>query len=245
MFRAGIGWQYRGVVHEYPHAPAATTSARLIGDYHIESGRRGARSLDPDRYRRDAEILERALLDEPRNERSWFYLGQSYFDAGNYAESRRAYAQRATMGGWGEEVFYSLLRVGQCEQALEAPDEPIIAAFLRAYEARPTRAEPLYHLARHFRIRGRHDAAYIFARRAAAIAYPEADGLFINADVYRFGALDELGLAAYYSGRVGEARQVWATLLAGELSPGDRERIERNLGRCADSSPARGEEGAR
>ncbi len=94
------------------------------------------------------------MLDEPENERSWFYLGQSYFDAGNYAESRRAYAQRATMGGWDEEVAYSLLRVGRCEQALDAPEERIVAAFLRAYEARPTRAEPLYHLALYFRGRG-------------------------------------------------------------------------------------------
>lgn len=232
ILRNGLGWQYRGVLHEYAFSERATNFARLEGEYHIDSGRRGSRSLAADKYGRDAQVLEQALRDEPENERYWFYLGQSYFDAGDYAESKRAYTRRAGLGGWNEEVAYALVRVAQCKQALDEPHEEIVAAFLAAYEARPLRAEPLHHLAVYLRARQEFALAYLFARKAASIPYPEADQLFINAQVYRFRARDELALAAHYSGRPREARELWRELLESELPAADRERIERNLDLC-------------
>jgi len=233
VFKNGLEWQYRGVLHEYPHSERATSFARLDGNYYIHSGREGSRSLAPDKYRRDAQVLERALRDEPENERYWFYLGQSYFDACDYAEAKRAYTRRAGLGGWNEEVAYALLRVAQCKQALDEGHDNIVAAFLAAYEARPQRAEPLHHLAVHLRGREEYALAYLFAGKAASLPYPEADQLFLNADVYRFRALDELALAAYYSHRSQEARDIWLRLLESELPAADRERIKRNLAPCA------------
>ena len=49
------------------------------------------------------------------------YLAQSYFDLGDYANARRWYQRRADMGGWEEEVYYSLYRVGESMLLLDEP----------------------------------------------------------------------------------------------------------------------------
>ena len=69
---------------------------------------------------------------------------------------------------------------------------------LKAYETRPTRAEPLWELARHFRIKDMPHAALLFADRAMQIEYPKGDLLFVEDTVYRHGVRQEYAIAAYY-----------------------------------------------
>jgi tetratricopeptide (TPR) repeat protein len=229
IFRTGLGWHFRGVLHEYPSCDRATDSSRIDGSYHIESGRSGARNRVPDKYRRDAAVLERALRNEPGNERYWFYLGQSLFDAGDPRAARSAYARRVELGGWDEETFYALFRIAVCDEALVEPEERVIASFLRAHEARPSRAEPLHALANSCRRRERWELGYLLAEQAAAIPFPERDQLFVHADVYRFRALDELATCAFYAGRLPAGRAACQELLGRDLPEADRERISRNL----------------
>lgn len=228
LFRSGLDWRYVGVLHEYPDTPKPHTSTRLDGDYHIESRRLGARNLDPQKYRRDAEVLEAALTDEPSNTRYWFYLGQSLFDAGEFARAKRAYIKRASMGGWAEEVYYSLLRIGLCEKVLNSGDALIAEALLRAYEYRPTRAEALYELSKHYREKGQFALATLYARGALKIPFPDSDQLFVSRDVYEFRALDEFATAAYYTPFAAEGAAAMEQLLAKQLPAAERERIEKN-----------------
>ena len=46
----------------------------------IESKREGSRARDPRRYLRDAHVFEKALLDDPFNDRYLYYAAQSYND---------------------------------------------------------------------------------------------------------------------------------------------------------------------
>lgn len=71
--------------------------------------------------------------------------------------------------------------------------------------------------------------AYLFARQAAAIPYP-SDVLFIDAAVYRWRSLDELGIAAYWVNSLTEGEAAVKRLLAeGYLPASERPRIEANL----------------
>ena len=74
----------------------------------------GGRSQVPEseKYARDANTLEQALLQEPGNARYAFYLAQSYRDAGQLEKALAAYERRATMGGFEQEVYISLLAAG-------------------------------------------------------------------------------------------------------------------------------------
>jgi glycosyltransferase involved in cell wall biosynthesis len=229
IFKDGLGWEYRGVLHEYPHCAGATRCARLEGAYWIETGHRGARSRRPDPHRRDAEILARALEGEPANERYWFYLGQTWLDAGEPARARDAYRRRIELGGWPEETFYAQLRLGHCAKALGDPAERVLEEFLRAHELRPARSEPIYEMAVYCRERGWFELAFLLAERAAELPLPVEETLFVHADVYRYRALDELVISAYHAGRPDAGCRAAAELRRRAVPESERERIAGHL----------------
>jgi GR25 family glycosyltransferase involved in LPS biosynthesis len=229
LFRSGLPWRYEGVVHEYATCEKAQTEERLEGDYHVEPRHLGARSADPAKYARDAELLMREHERDPDDARTVFYLAQSHFSAGETARALEWYERRARMGGFAEEVYYSLLRRALGLKALERPLAEIAEAFLEAWQARPTRAEPLCELATVYRLAEKFDLAYMFAVQAGEIPLPSADVLFVDAAVYAWRARDERSIAAYYVGRYQESYDLCTELLeGGRLPAGERGRVVEN-----------------
>jgi hypothetical protein len=222
-----LPWRWEGVLHEYltcdqPHAWDSLQAPS------IQVSHDGARARSGDTYLRDIEVLEHALRDEPGNTRYCFYLAQSYRDAGRLKESREGYARRATMGGWEEEVWFSLFQVAAMDEQLEAEPALVREGYLAAYQARPTRAEPLCALARYHRLRSEFALAHLYAQQAAAIAYPK-DSLFVDAAVYAWRALDELVVSAYYANARDQGREALLRLLEERKFPGSEQaRIEGN-----------------
>lgn len=223
-----LPWRWQGVLHEYltceqPHA-WATLEAPAIQVAHD-----GARGRDPDTYLRDIEVLERAVRDEPANTRYRFYLAQSYRDAGRLEASRERYRERAAMGGWEEERWFSLFQVVVLTERLGAPPAEVREAYLAAYQRRPSRAEPLCELARYHRLRSEFALAHLYAQQGASIPYP-TDILFVDAAVYSWRALDELAVSAsYVAGAREQGRAAMRRLLEGKKSPdSEQPRIEGN-----------------
>ena len=240
IFKTDIGWHYKGILHEYADCEKKGFSqARVHGEYHIEARTLGARNvgIDPkEKYEKDAEMLLEALTDEesqcydPDNHRYWFYLAQSYFDSQQIDNAMEAYQKRAELGGWEEEVYYSLFRVAICSVIKEDPWEKIQQHFIDSYAYRPIRAEPLHQLSKLYRNAGKFNHAYLFAQRAAQIPYPQHDILFISDDVYKWQALDELGATAFYSHDwVGGYHACKKILEDGHFPEGEKQRIQNNL----------------
>ena len=206
IFRVDAKWEYKGVLHEYPACSIDQPNLQKIeGKYNINARTLGARNVGIttiEKYKKDAELLEKALIDEPDNTRYQFYLAQSYFDSQQWDKALDAYMRRAQMGGWAEEVYYSLYRVAICRAMMDRPWPEIQASFLDAYNYRPVRAEPLVHIAQVLRTKYQQPAAaFVFARIAAEIPYPQSEILFVPDILYKFSALDELGATAYSAGR--------------------------------------------
>jgi GR25 family glycosyltransferase involved in LPS biosynthesis/GT2 family glycosyltransferase/tetratricopeptide (TPR) repeat protein len=243
IFRGSHAWAYRGVVHEYAVCLEAThTEGRLLGDYHIESQRLGNRNRAPDKYQRDCRLLLEELTAHPDDLRTVFYLAQSYFDAGDLREALRYYTRRSELGGWPEERYYALFRRAVCLERLAEPWAWCQEAYLAAWQAHPTRAEPLHAIARRHRQDGRYEEAYPFARAAAEIAWPDEDVLFVAADVYRWQSADERSICAHYTGRYRESIEVCSQLLnSPDLPDADRDRVMGNrdvaVARVIDEEP--------
>jgi hypothetical protein len=143
-----------------------------------------------------------------------------------------AYERRATMGGWEEEVFYSLFEAAKLRERLRQPFDVVHAAYLRAYESRPSRAESLYELARYCRLHNRFALACVYASTACTTTRPN-DSLFVEESVYRWRAKDELAVAAYHTRRFTLGRKCNEELLAGDALPvGEMLRIRDNLDWC-------------
>lgn len=224
-------WRFEGVLHEYITTDATVRRDAMMGVRVIER-REGARSRSVsqrEKYFKDALTLEAALRDEPDNSRYVFYLAQSYRDAGLPDEAIRAYERRTQMGGWDEEIFFSLLEIARLNLALGKDPATVVHAHLVAFQARPTRIEPLVELARFHRAREEWALALLVSERAIGIEMP-ADRLFVSVPYWQWAALDEYAIAAYWSGQYRESEWACRKLLDGESLPDDqRERVQRNL----------------
>lgn len=193
LVRRDAGARYHGVTHEYLDVPDGVLELRSAWYKDHASG-----SNRVDKFERDAKLLLEALDREPENQRYWFYLAQSYRDAGRTAEAAVAYAKRAAMGGWDEEAWNARLQGARCLRKLG--DEPgFVEQALAAFNQRPQRAEPLYDLARFYRDKGMNDASLLFSEAGLAIKRPEQDILFLEDYVYTTGLLEEFAIAANYS----------------------------------------------
>lgn len=226
-------WRYEGVVHEYLRCETTEyTSARQDTSWYIESRRIGARNKDGSKYLRDIELLKADLENDPSNTRSMFYLAQSYYDMGDFANSLDHYAKRAVMGGWDEEVFYSKYRIGLCLMSLGRHRGEIVDAMLDAWEYRPSRAEPLYHLTAWHRLRGLHGTAVIFGRQAVAIPMP-SDRLFVAEEMYAWRIKDELAVASSFTGDIQTTYNLCTEIVEMDLchyfTEEDRARVQANL----------------
>jgi hypothetical protein len=229
LLRSATPWRWHGVLHEYLDAGRETTVLPLDGPRVIVRAE-GARSRNPDKFREDAAVLERALREDPGNARYQFYLAQSWRDAGEHARALEAYAQRASMGGWDEECWYSHWQMARLREQLAQPAAEIVQAYLAAYAERPRRAEPLVDLARFHRLRGEWALAWLHAHAAVAIPMPD-DLLFVDAATYQWRALDEYAIASYYAGRLeGGAAALRRLLTEGHVPVGEMERVRGNAG---------------
>lgn len=229
LVRSTLGWRYEGVLHEYVTCDAPHRTDRIDG-LSVLSHTDGARNADPIRkFEKDAEVLEGALKREPENRRYAFYLAQSYRDSRQWDRAIDAYERRIQMGGWDEEVFTSMLRIADIRRVAGHDRTSTIGAYLRAYQYRPTRCEPLYTLAFYCRAAEEWALAELFARGAVAIRRPP-DILLVDESAYEWRALDELSIAAYYVGKYEESAELCRRLLgSGKVPIAERPRVEANL----------------
>ncbi|WP_059359753.1 tetratricopeptide repeat-containing glycosyltransferase [Parachlamydia acanthamoebae] len=224
-----LDWEWKGVLHEAISCPVSKSHATLEKILNIYTSE-GARSKDPQKYHKDAQILEDALKKEPHNSRYIFYLAQSYRDAGCYSKALENYEKRAALGGWNEEVFWSLYQIGVMEELLEMPFEKVLASYQRAYQYRNSRIEPLYQIAHYLGLKGDFKLGYEMAKIALAVP-TTTDILFVQDWMREYGILLELSISAYWIGKYEESQQISLELLKNKnLPPNVRACVENNLG---------------
>lgn len=130
------------------------------------------------------------------------------------------------MGGWDEEIYCAMWGFAGEIRKLGEPWLEVQRALLQAWKFRPTRAEPLYAIALHYRNEQQYKQGYQAARRAVMIPFPQQDSLLVHADVYAWRAGFELAVCAYAIGKKAEAAAVCQHLLArNDIPDADRQQI--------------------
>ncbi len=235
VFKLDAKWEYKGVLHEYAICEKANPKiGKLEGNYNICARTMGgARNvgIDPvEKYSRDAVVLEEAMKADPTNTRNQFYLAQSYFDSQQWEKSAEAYMKRVEMGGWEEEVFYSLYRIAMIAAIQNKPFGEIKEKFLLAWRFRPIRAEPIYQIARMYMMVQEPRLAWLHAKMAAEMPYPHFDILFIDNDIYRWQMDDILASTSFYLHRYEEGLGVAKRHLNNPIYPDpEKQRMAQNI----------------
>ena len=191
----GSNWKCVGVTHEYWECCKPDHKIEDLNSLEIDDRNDGG--CKADKFERDIRLLTQGIVDEPNNIRYLFYLAQSYCHTNQYENAIEWYQRRMAAKGWDEEVWYSQYKIGDCYRDLKKWDLAL-EAYLKAYEMRPTRAEPLYAVAHYYRNHGNNNLCYVFAKRAKAVPYSK-DRLFVDHTIYNYEILYELSISGFYT----------------------------------------------
>ena len=218
---------YVGRTHEYLSFSDSEISPVAIND--IEFSHHGDGGSKSDKFQRDLALLEDDARADPNNPRTMFYLAQTREHLGDGPGAIAAYRRRIELGGWDEEIFWSMYKSACILES--SGDWPSAAQmFITAWEFRPTRLEPIMHLAAGYREKGAFVTALMWAERGRSITYPDSERLFVERWVYDWGFDLELAVCAWWNGQHKFADAMWITLLArNDLTESARQIIEANL----------------
>jgi len=90
--------------------------------------------------------------------------------------------------------------------------------FLDAWEYRPRRAEPLYYLAKMYRIKGKNNIGLMYALQGKEIPFPKDDLLFVDYHVYDYLFDYEISICANYIENKFELGRAAQNLLLSKIS---------------------------
>jgi len=193
LVRRDANPKYIGVTHEYLSFAGAVEPLDTLWFYDYATG--GCR---PGKFERDIELLEAGLRAEPHNARYWYYLGQSFRDAGRDSDAIWAFTERIRLGGWDEETYFAMLE--RSRAARRFVKEENLRWALEAYNFRPSRAEALADFSTNFREQGQNALAVVFAEAAMQIERP-TDNLFVETPAYTWGPKRDFSISAFYDHR--------------------------------------------
>lgn len=150
LFNLKHDWRYEGIVHELPNCDANWTWESLESAW-LTTPQDGARSQDPKKHVKMAELITLALASNPTDARLVFHLAMSWRDAGHDQKALQYFELRSGMGQGanGEEPYISLLEGGRALERLGHSGEAIMW-WLRAHALWPERCEASRELARTF-----------------------------------------------------------------------------------------------
>lgn len=194
-------YKYVGVTHEYLNCPSQNKNLdiSLSQVFILDIGDGGSKK---NKYERDIKLLLEDIDKNPSNERSVFYLANSYYDSKNFNEAIHFYTKRIELGGWYQEVWYSYYRLGLCyKQILNF--EKAICTWLNAYDYFPERLEGIYEIIKYYRQNCKHTLCMEMCKIAFNILrqnFNREKYLFLYNDIYTYKIFLEYTIIAAYVG---------------------------------------------
>ena len=236
LVRASVNWRSVGSTHEYWENTDGKQIHTLEYPIINDIGDGGCKS---DKYERDARLLEEDLKTDPNNVRTHFYLGQTYMSLGKNLEAVQMFTRRVELGGWEEEMYIALIYKGDCLKYLGKPLEAV-ESWLRAWQLRQHRTEAALRLITYYRCIGNHNfIAMVYIEKLIQLQFGETlegssiytpvknnDSLFINHTDMSYTLWEELGIIAFYTGKIEAARfRLDMRILNGSLSFEQKNRL--------------------
>lgn len=242
LWSSAIPWKWCSVRHTIVRALDANGNEIAVSegdlrnkDFHMVSRDTGARSADPEKYRKDALLLQSQFFETLRDDpdklmrRSCFYCAQSFYDALDWNTAIKWYTLFLNLRDCSQEERHEAhLRIGYCLQRVDPRSARIEHHFAQAIELAPDKAEGWFHLGRQRSRLRKCELAYGDLHRARLCNLEKCQRkyyLFTMPYCYGSGTYDELSVACFWTKRKSEGMFWIAHLRALKRSS---ERIEAN-----------------
>ena len=225
MLSAKFMWPWRGYAHECIVSPHGIRPFGIIDSLtmrvHPKDNIYSANII------RNRELLLKEYLGDPNNSRTVFYLGESSKDLRFLDDAIMYYELRTKMGGFKEEIYYSMLQLGIIHKWLEKID---VAKnwFYKAIETRERRVEAMYELALIHHQERRYDLACMYCERILNMPESE-DSLFVNVQIKEYLAKFQLSLSLYWAKEYKKALKVCHELMDTNMPDNYKEQNLKNI----------------
>ena len=227
-------WKCIGSTHEFwePEICSAVMENPVI--YDLNDG-----GCKLDKFKRDIKYLKQDLGEKPDDDRSLFYLGQTYQSTKKYKKSNYFLKKRIRKGGWKEEIYMCHIYRGNNYMAMKKKKKAVYE-WIKAWNIERTRTEGAISIISHYRsIKGMEQTAMMFIEKLIAMQLGEdlmgvSIGekiqsncvLFVSHSNLKFDIWRELSLVAFYTGHFKEA---WSRLdekiISSDLSFNERNEL--------------------
>ncbi len=162
LVKSCLNWKYIGVLHEYITCDQSITEGAIQGDYYIISGRTSSRNKDPEKYLKDAQILEKGYyqsIEESSDlhNRYAYYCANSYLDAGDKPNAIKWYLKTLSCSGWYEERYNSCIKLGDLLETNEK-----FYWYLESYKHTSKRVEGILKLIIHYCCQGNNEVSWVY-----------------------------------------------------------------------------------
>ena len=207
-----LNWAFIGVLHEFIicNDKKDLSNLHIEGNYYIDSGKTGSRSNDPEKYNKDALILEKAYYEAEKNNdnlkiRYSFYTAQSYRDANQKEKAILWYKKRIEFKDWNQEVYFSHYMIGILYRDL-GEIEKALYYWALALDVDEERIECQYEIISHYRKLGLWKLAYNNFKMIENkyIKVNLNDKLFTYYHIYNFLIDYELSIISYHVNKIDE-----------------------------------------
>ena len=205
FFKTTRDWKWVSPCHEVCISDDAETSDTLSGVCVVPTND-GARSQDPNMYFNDALIFEREVLDNPQDARSWFYLAQSYRDAGRPDKAKEPLEKCIEVSHWPEEKATCYLRLARFGIEDGKSFDEVLHYYWKAWNSYP-KGEALFDMLRYYRSEGFYRIGITIGELFALHKVSEGS-LFSEKSIYEYQWKDELSICYHYVGKYKEAMEL-------------------------------------
>lgn len=229
-----LQWKYKDAIHEYAISKKKNNSKDTIkGDYFIESRRLGSRSIDPEKYLKDAKICEYLINEKPNkpHARRWYYGANSYYDFGDMDNALRMYKKRVTLEDYDEEVFNSYMRIADIYKTKSVEWDKIEEIYHKASTSCIRRKpEAMYEIAWQYAyVLNDNKIAYNYLKNISTTPYPEG-GLFIRNDLYHWRIKDDLSIMCLRLGKFKEGFYLCSDIInSPHIDKQNLQRVTKNM----------------
>jgi hypothetical protein len=243
LFDCNYKWKFCGVAHttiKCLDCPNVTSGTLVTSDFYLYSSPdTGARSFDPEKYKKDAEKLKQQFYDtlifdpDDLNIRSIFYTAQSYKDYGDLLEAARWYnLYLKVKNTWIEEQYISYIHLGNIYKILKYDFKVIENAYLSAIGLIDDRAEAYYSLGIFYNNNNKFEESYKLLLKAKDISFESTKNkyyLFLDERQYGKFILDELSVSCYWTDRFTEGRKYLSEIVDDSDFVDNKERLLTNM----------------